>query len=298
MHSERVLKALKEAGWYEGRCIDIEPYMAILEKLYPSYIPDVVKDVVREYGGLIITVANPDKNYDKLDLSVILELIQFKPYYSEDTIFDPFVNSDLFFIGEIWSGYFFLYMTPEGKVYADNGEILYLGNSFDEMLENVLDPNFRPEEISQDVHSEKVLKALKKAGWYEGRSVDIEPYVKVLLKLGHNCIYPHLQNMLSEYAGLKIEIHEPDSIFKEIDLTNILKLHPDKPLYPGCKISDPKIRSKLIYIGEIGSGNYLLYMTTESEFYAINEDEVLFLGNSFTIMLENVFTPNFKGRKW
>lgn len=148
MHSEIVLKALKQAGWYEGRSVDIEPYIKVLLKWGHHYIPDVIQDMLREYAGLIIEIPRPDRIYNEIDLTQILRILPNKPYYSGDKIFEPLVNNDLIFIGEIWSGYFLLYMTPDGKVYADNGGILYLGDSFDEMLENVFTPNFKAKEIS------------------------------------------------------------------------------------------------------------------------------------------------------
>lgn len=106
MHSEKVLKGLKKAGWYEGRCVDIEPYISMLKELEYHSIPNVVKDILMEYGGLVIETGIPDENYDKIDLTQILTLDDSIPYYSGDMTFEPEINNELFFIGEIWSGFY------------------------------------------------------------------------------------------------------------------------------------------------------------------------------------------------
>lgn len=149
MFSAKVLKALIEAGWYAGRCIDISKYVDILEKEGHS-VPIVLETFLSEFGGLYLKVPNRRTNrklcakynvvfkpYEIMHFDVSNLGLSGNAQLTRDDIFEPRVNEDLIIFGEIWDGRYWLTMTPSGKIYAvDNQSILMMGNDCFEMLEN------------------------------------------------------------------------------------------------------------------------------------------------------------------
>jgi len=163
MFSEKVKEALIEAGSFPNRKIDITQYESTLIR-EGYYMPQELKDFLSEFGGLCLKCPHFEdftprilkrypmlrrkKSYQVMNLNVV-EV--FNPPslipITKEEIFEPRIGEDLIEFGEIWDGRYWLAMTPSGKVYArDVDSILFLGNNYEEMLENEFH-HVRPIEI-------------------------------------------------------------------------------------------------------------------------------------------------------
>lgn len=155
MFSEKVKKALIDAGWYPDRKMNIEQYKrALKEEGYP--VPQKLQDFLLEFGGLrlkiphfVDTTLELLKQYPMLkEYKTSYEIMHFNvieaigipskfPMKKED-IFEFRIGEEMILFGEIFDGRYLLYMTPPGCVYARVGEsILFLGKNYIEMLENI-----------------------------------------------------------------------------------------------------------------------------------------------------------------
>ena len=155
MFSEKVKAALTDAGWYEGRTVNIEQYKKALEK--EGYqVPQQLQFFLTEFGGLRLKIPHFTditpallKQYPMLKkYNLAYEILHFdvmeaigmpseRPMKKED-IFEPRIGEEMILFGEIFDGRYLLHMTPSGRIYARDGEsVLFLGDNYVEMLENI-----------------------------------------------------------------------------------------------------------------------------------------------------------------
>lgn len=162
MFSDKVKKALIEAGWSPERKVDTTKYEKVL--LLAGYsIPKNLKNFLSEFGGLYLKcpqlsefapqllkrrVMIHKKNlYKIIHFNVIEAIGEPIVFMTKEEIFEPRIGEEMIAFGEIWDGRYWLAMTPSGKVYArDVDSILFLGNNYEEMLENEFH-HVRPIEI-------------------------------------------------------------------------------------------------------------------------------------------------------
>lgn len=121
--NEKSKEILEEAGWYEGRKIDIEKFEMICREENIELI-NSAKRFLEEFGNLIINHEDGEP-YHRFDRSL---------FYSEvisQTIGEPAMS-----VGILDDEMFNLYISESGKVYNDTG---YLGKDIYEAWDLILD---------------------------------------------------------------------------------------------------------------------------------------------------------------
>ncbi|MGG4146241.1 SUKH-3 domain-containing protein [Paenibacillus algorifonticola] len=129
--SRKTLVTLENAGWFEGRSIDIREIEENLKKL-GYFVFEEVKLFLMEFGNLIIE----DKENEEIhDTSLI-----FTDYYSYGSFKseEKYAQENLVPVGKIDSGYLILFVSETGKVYCSTGK---LGDSPLEAWENLISGN-------------------------------------------------------------------------------------------------------------------------------------------------------------
>lgn len=154
--------------------------------------------------------------------------------------------------------------------------------------------------------SEKVKAALTDAGWYANRKINIEQYKKTLEKEGYQ-VPQQLQDFLTEFGGLRLKIPHFMDITPELlkqypmlkkynlpyevlhfDVVEAIGIPSEFPIGEE-DIFEPRIGEEMIPFGEIFDGRYLLYMAPSGRIYARDGESILFLGDNYIEMLENIF---------
>ena len=121
--NEKSKEILEEAGWYEGRKIDIEKFEMICKEKNIEFI-NSAKRFLEEFGDLIIN-GEDGEPYHRFDRSL---------FYSEvisQTIGEPAMS-----VGTLDGEMFNLYISESGRVYDDQG---YLGKDIYEAWDIILD---------------------------------------------------------------------------------------------------------------------------------------------------------------
>lgn len=153
--SDEIKNALIEAGWYPNRKINIMQYKNALER--EGYeVPQKLQNFLIEFGGLKLKVPHfmditaemlkkypmikkPKVSYEIMHFDV-MEAIGIPSEYpmQKEDIFEPRIGAEMILFGEVFDGRYRLTMTPNGNVYARDGEsILFMGGDYIEMLENI-----------------------------------------------------------------------------------------------------------------------------------------------------------------
>jgi len=154
--------------------------------------------------------------------------------------------------------------------------------------------------------SEIVKDELVNAGWYPARKIDISRYKEALRKEGYD-IPQKLCEFLTEYGGLKLKIPHFVDITLELlskypmlkppkesyeimhfDVIEAIGFPSDIPMTEG-DIFEPRVGEQMVLFGEIFDGRYFLMMTPSGRIYARDGRSILFLGNTYTDMFENIF---------
>ncbi|WFD08958.1 SUKH-3 domain-containing protein [Tepidibacter hydrothermalis] len=133
---------------------------------------------------------------------------------------------------------------------------------------------------------EETKRVLKKAGWYEGRKIDISEHIKFLQNMGYE-VFDALKKFLEEYGDLKIVLeYEP---FDEDDDENTMEYSTYiKDIIGPYKKNinqDKKVGEKTIPIAEIANGEILAYISESGEFYTyeglLNSNDYKFWNSRF-----------------
>ncbi|ANY65227.1 hypothetical protein BBD42_01085 [Paenibacillus sp. BIHB 4019] len=129
--SRQTLITLENAGWYEGRSINIEKIEENLKKLGYTIFEEA-KPFLMEFGNLII---EDEENEEVHDTSIVFtDYYVYGSFKSEE----KYAKEKLIPVGKIDSGYLILFVSETGKVYCSTGK---LGDTPLEAWENLISGN-------------------------------------------------------------------------------------------------------------------------------------------------------------
>lgn len=146
---KKTVEILKEAGWYEGRKIDIKEIIKFLESK-GCYVHEKAKKFIEEFGMLNIEAPTQFseeiiKKYDfpKYDKHTtdIYDLLggaidaEYSEQYEDDT------EEKLVIVGALDDNNLYIMISESGKVYCDTGK---LGDNFEEAWDTMLTPGRSP----------------------------------------------------------------------------------------------------------------------------------------------------------
>lgn len=140
---KHVLNILQGSGWNVNRKIDIYSWINIL--LDEGYvINDYAYSILQELGDIQIRVSGDDSHCGAC--------MHFNPInaasgeYDRMEIFNSASNDELFPIGECYD--WVIYVASNKKVYLGDWMSLSIaGNTIEDFLNNIFNPNFKPKEI-------------------------------------------------------------------------------------------------------------------------------------------------------
>ncbi|WP_063915660.1 SUKH-3 domain-containing protein [Paenibacillus elgii] len=126
--SNETLKILRDAGWYEGRRIDIKEIEDNLEELGYIVFPEV-KSFLAEFGNLEIEDTINDETHNTS--------IRFTNYDDNGSFKseEKYAGEKLVPVGMIDSGNLVLFVSESGRVYCSTGK---LGENAKEAWENLI----------------------------------------------------------------------------------------------------------------------------------------------------------------
>ena len=127
MFSNKAKKYLRKAGWFPGRLVDMDNYLAAVE-VKVGRVPDCVRDFMREFGGLFVTHPHPTVRGDDEDFAFLsgdhVPKSKILGYFAKE------LNQNVYLIGAASNGYYWLLMADNGMVYADmDGQLFFIGHS-------------------------------------------------------------------------------------------------------------------------------------------------------------------------
>lgn len=137
--SDSIATILRRFGWFPGRNVNIEPFVAALEKNGYTVFPAVQK-FLREFGGITLDYRR-DTPYGRLrkftSFDVEVEASALFPEILED--YESFLSVPLCIIGITDGRETTLLMDPAGKIYGVYDErIIFCGETGSEAIENIL----------------------------------------------------------------------------------------------------------------------------------------------------------------
>lgn len=126
--SNETVKILRDAGWYEGRRIDIKEIEENLEKLGYTVFPEV-KSFLREFGNLVIEdTINDETHNTSIRFTNNVNNGSFK-------LEENYAGEKLVPVGMIDSDNLMLFVSESGRVYISVGK---LGENGKEAWENLI----------------------------------------------------------------------------------------------------------------------------------------------------------------
>lgn len=154
-----------------------------------------------------------------------------------------------------------------------------------------------------------VISALKKAGWYEGRKLDITEKVKRLEALGYE-VFEEAKLFLEEFDDLKMLQEAPyydnDEEYPRYNRFNVSwfldyleKESPeDREWIIENQLTEPKAKEKTIPIGELSDGYMYLFITESGRIIT----DITIEGNSIeegiTNLVKNKCVGHFLGNSY
>jgi len=126
--SNETVKILRDAGWYEGRKIDIKEIEENLKKLGYTIFPEV-KSFLREFGNLVIEdTINDETHNTSMRFTNNVNNGSFK-------LEENYAGEKLVPVGMIDSDNLMLFVSESGRVYISVGK---LGENGKEAWENLI----------------------------------------------------------------------------------------------------------------------------------------------------------------
>ncbi|WP_339158702.1 SUKH-3 domain-containing protein [Paenibacillus sp. FSL W8-0186] len=136
---------------------------------------------------------------------------------------------------------------------------------------------------------DKVLKLLQKAGWFEGRVVNISQYTEILDDEGY-FVFGSAINFLKEYGGLIIEFENPERLGSYLKLI-IDPIEASSSIFRELsKRYERYCNEPFVIFGEIPLMDMTWYISLSGLFYGGNDDFLICLGNDFYQVLNNIIT--------
>lgn len=122
--SQMTIDTLKDAGWHQGRKIDIEPIVKLLEsrgfEVYPA-----VKAFLEEFGMLDVMLQRQNYPLSKNDLHHTRPDKALGEFYTKSSFsdYDMFAGEDLVLVGRIFDENLPMFVSQSGKLYCDMGKL-------------------------------------------------------------------------------------------------------------------------------------------------------------------------------
>jgi hypothetical protein len=123
-----------------------------------------------------------------------------------------------------------------------------------------------------------IINLLEDAGWYQGRSIDIEYIISELSMEGYVINNQKIKDLLKEYWNINIEFKTPDGYLSNIRLNTEVAKDVDKISID--KISQA-IHDNLLPVGTINEDSALLLLSDSGKFYMITDNDVFKIRDNF-----------------
>jgi hypothetical protein len=137
--SVRTHDALVAAGWHPGRKVhhDVERWRDLLDTPGSFQMFPRAREVLLEFGGLRVEQAGPGVDCARAPFHVepTLALGESDRFRSHEAT----VGARLYPLGEAMGGHAFLAMAEDGRIFFLMDDTRYLGPSFDEALESLIE---------------------------------------------------------------------------------------------------------------------------------------------------------------
>lgn len=139
-------KRLIDAGWYEGRNVDVGESKKKFEEIGLD-MPVNIENFLREFGMLKIDV--PEKKYFDVEFNPLKAIgNNLDADYFEECLLDYQIREMVYPIGVACRDNLIILMTISGTVYCfTDGCLIKTGNSIEEMLDCLVGECKEPEEI-------------------------------------------------------------------------------------------------------------------------------------------------------
>ena len=143
--------------------------------------------------------------------------------------------------------------------------------------------------------SGETLKLLRKAGWYEGRSVDTSAWERLLRKEGFT-VHPVVTAFLQEFGGL--EFKNPKKAPQASADWHFCVERAVERIYPErvVKYYNRRAGHQLCLIGDASNGYLILMMDETGQVYGGYDEEFFYLGKSGPEAIETLRTGRDLGR--
>lgn len=200
---KEVKEILEKSGWYEGRKINIDEELKDLEDS-GLFINEKAKDFLREFGNLNIDIEGEfleEKNIHRHNTN----LNEMKPRITDKKGYSYIRDQDerrqkleLTPIISVDNERYNIYISKEGKCYWENN---FFAENVEKAWERLFLLHLEEEEI--------IINILEKAGWYEGRDIDITDMVKYMEEGNlNNPVNEKAKNFLKQFGDLDINLEE------------------------------------------------------------------------------------------
>ena len=113
--SEKTYHMLKEAGWYEGRCIDISELVSECEN-DGIFLSEMQKKIIMEFGG----IKGKDKRNREFRIKDKKEWLFYEKLFPYDSLTTTY-GTDLVCIGDYADQMIGLYLTTDGRLVNQMG---------------------------------------------------------------------------------------------------------------------------------------------------------------------------------
>ena len=209
--SKKTIEVLKDAGWYEGRKIDIAENVKFLEERGFEVL-ESAKKFMEEFGELEINIEEIETDGTIEVSEHTTRMVDVVGDLDSDWFgLENYISEKVVPIGMLYDSEMFLYISESGRVFSSIG---WEGDSVWEAWENIINEkgiiwskflkyygiiNGMKVEVS-----EKTMKVLKHAGWYEGRKIDITETVKSLEERGFE-VFESAKKFMEEFGELNIK---------------------------------------------------------------------------------------------
>lgn len=127
---------LSDAGWYEGREIEIEYMIDELKREGLTTPNTVIENLLREFWNIELNVKTPDERLTNIRLNTEVAIGVENRVLS---FFEECINEKLVPVGSINDESAVLFVSYSGKFYmAANGVFFKIGENFFEALETII----------------------------------------------------------------------------------------------------------------------------------------------------------------
>lgn len=134
--SKNTMAILKQAGWYEGRKIDVTETKLHCESMGYEVFPAVVK-FLEEFGDLKIVIPKPNNLGEKEERHSTFTKRIIGNYFTHSGCIEleKYANEGLVVVGQACRENLLVYVSESGKVYCDTG---WLGDTAIEAFESLI----------------------------------------------------------------------------------------------------------------------------------------------------------------